>query len=107
MSDEKGLYMRYSFEQIKNYLQELLEKCCEPELSLWIDGKEYMIILYPDFCSFAKCGERIKVLEFKSLDDLYLTEVCDGIVLQNDWNKITRIECSDFHYLNLPTEIVS
>ena len=99
--------MRYSFEQIKNYLQELLEKYCEPELSLWIDGKEYMIILYPDFCSFTKCGERIEVLEFKSLDELYLTKVCDGIVLQNDWNKITRIECSDFDYLDLPTEIVS
>ena len=99
--------MRYSFEQIKQYLQELLEKYCEPELSLWINEREYTIILYPDFCSFQKCEEQTEILNFKSLDELYVSEVFDGIILNNDWNRITQFECLDFDYLNLPTEILT
>lgn len=99
--------MNYSFEQIKLYLTELLEKFCEPELSIWIDGQEYIIILYKDFCEFIKCGNNCKVLNFNSLDELYYSEVFDGIILKNTWNKIGKIECADFDYLNLPTEIIN
>lgn len=99
--------MKYSFETIKKHLHELLDKYCEPELSLWIDEKEYMIILYHDFCTFSKCGETTEVLEFNSLDELWFAEVCDGIILKNDWKRITKLECYDFDYLNLPTEILT
>ena len=97
--------MAYSFEQIKNYLTEILEKYCEPELSLWIDGQEYMIILYDNFCSFQKIEAEIEVMKFASLDELYSAKVHDGIVLKNDWDKITKLECLSFDYLNLPSEI--
>ncbi|MBQ7314778.1 MAG: hypothetical protein IJW83_02060 [Clostridia bacterium] len=98
--------MKYSFEQIKSYLQELLETYCEPELSLWIKDREYMIILYDDYCSFQTCDGTMKVLNFASLDELYTAEVYDGIVLKNDWDRISKIECIDFDYLHLPTEIL-
>lgn len=97
--------MKYSFEQIKAYLQELLEKYCEPELSIFIDGKEYMIILYHGYCSFQKCGDSIE-LEFESLDELYSAKLFNDIVLKNHWNRITKVECYDFEYLNLPTVLL-
>ena len=99
--------MMYCFEQIQDYLQKLLEKHCEPELSLWIEGQEYMIILYSNFCSFHKIGADDKIMEFASLDELYSAKVHDGIVLKNDWDRVTKIECIDFDYLQLPTEMLS
>lgn len=99
--------MNYSFEQIKLYLTELLEKFCEPELSIWLNGHEYVIILYKEYCEFIRCGSDSKGLNFNSLDELYSSEVFDGIILKNTWNKIGKIECTDFDYLNLPTEIIN
>ena len=95
--------MKYSFEQIKKYLQELLEKYCEPELSLWIGEKEYVIILYSDFCSIQRCGEQVEIMEFETIDKLYESVIFDGIVLKNDWYRIDKIESDDFAYLGLPT----
>lgn len=96
--------MKYTFEQIKRYLQELSERCCEPELSIWINNTEYMIVLYKDGCTFQKCNGRAEVLSFKTLDELYASTVYDGIVLKDDWKKITKFECYDFDYLDLKTE---
>ena len=96
--------MKYSFEQIKKYLQELLEKHCEPELSIWIDNTEYMITLYKEGCTFQKCNGQAEALDFETLDELYVSTVYDGIVLEKDWDKITKFECYDFDYLDSKSE---
>ncbi len=98
--------MKYSFEQIKNYLTEILEKFCEPELSLWLNGQNYMIILYEDFCTFQRCGSSSEVMEFGSLDELYTAELLDGIVLKSNWVDIEKIECFEFGYLDVPGELL-
>ena len=98
--------MIYSFEQVKEYLSEILEHFDEPELGLWINGSEYMIILYENYCSFQKSGSKTEILKFASLDELYVAQVLDGIVLKNDWNTIEKLECYSFGYLNLPIEVV-
>jgi hypothetical protein len=41
----------YSFEEVSIWLNELVEKGFEPELQLYMYGKEYMIIAYEDHCS--------------------------------------------------------
>ena len=96
--------MKYSFEQIKEFLKELLEKYCEPELSIWIDNTEYMIILHSDGCTFQKCNGKAEALDFETLDELYVSTVYDGIVLERDWDKITKFECYDFDYLDSKSE---
>ena len=83
-----------------------MEKYCEPELSLWMEGQEYMIVLYRDFCSFQKIGVDNEVMKFASLQDLSSAKVHDGIVLKKDWDRVTKIECIDFPYLKLPTEML-
>ncbi len=98
--------MGYTFEQIKIYLNEILQNFSEPELSLWLNGQEYMLILYKDSCEFIKCGCNCENISFNSLDELYSSEVFDGIILKNVWSKIEKIQCIDFDYLNLPTEIL-
>ena len=91
--------MKYTFEQIKNNLTELVD--FEPELRLWINGHEYIIILYADFCTFGRCGGDMAVVEFKSLDDLYNSLVLDNIVLKRDWENIEKVECFEFNFLDM------
>lgn len=88
----------YDFETIKNLLQKSIENGCEAELTLFINGTEYMIIIYDDHCSFQRCGYKdgSGEYDFASLDELYVTEQIDGIILERDWEKIEHFDCVDF-----------
>lgn len=63
-------------ETIKRLLLKSIANGYEAELSLYLDGKEYMII-YGDCCSFQRCGNKdgsgSSEYVFSSLDELYST----------------------------------
>lgn len=92
-----------SFEDFKRKLNYLIDKGFEPELSLYLHGKEYMIIAYGDHCSFQRCGVRDGSGEYKysTLDELYLTKSVDGIVLKDEWPNISDWECFEIECLGL------
>lgn len=87
--------MIYPYEYFKNKLLSLTERGFEPELRLYLRGKEYMIIAYDDHCSFQRCGYRDGSGEFNysSLDELYTTVSVDGILLEKEWADIRDWEC--------------
>jgi len=93
--------MKYSFEEIKKKMNELVENVCEPELTLYMYGKAYMIIAYGDHCSFQRCGfnDGSGEVNYKTLDELYNTETVDNILLKRDWKDIENFECYDFDYI--------
>lgn len=88
----------YNFETIKNLLQKSIENGCEAELTLYMNDREYMIIIYDDHCSFQRCGYKDGSGEynFLCLDELYVAEQVDGIILARDWEKIEYLDCADF-----------
>ena len=88
----------YDFETIKNLLQKSIENGWEAELTLYMNNREYMIIIYDDHCSFQRCGYKDESGEydFSSLDELYMAEQVDGIILERDWGKIEHFDCADF-----------
>lgn len=83
----------YTFDQIKNFLLKSIDAGYEAELTLTINGSDYMIIIYENHCSFQKCGIGSKEYNFSTLDELYETVQIDNILLKRDWNKIEKFEC--------------
>ena len=71
----------------------------EAELRIYLYGKEYMIIIYDDHCSFQRCGYRDGSGEqnYNTLDQLYSAKQVDNIVLAKDWNSIEKLECIFYH----------
>ena len=88
----------YNFETIKTLLHKSIENGWEAELTLYINSREYMIIIYDDHCSFQRCGYKdgSGEYDFASLDELYAAEQVDGIILERDWEKIEYFDCVDF-----------
>ncbi|MBD5494664.1 MAG: hypothetical protein HDR12_09900 [Lachnospiraceae bacterium] len=88
----------YDFETIKTLLLKSIDNGWEAELTLYMNSREYMIIIYEDHCSFQKCGYKDGSGEyyFASLDELYVAEQVDGIILKRDWEKIEHLDCVDF-----------
>lgn len=88
----------YSIEYVKEVIKELVKMDFEPELSLCFRGNEseYMIIGYADHVSFQRCGyyDGSGEIDYKTLDELFESELIDGICLKRDWNKIVDIWCS-------------
>lgn len=88
----------YSIEYVKEVIKELVKMDFEPELSLCFRGNEseYMIIGYADHVSFQRCGyyDGSGEIDYKILDELFESELIDGICLKRDWNKIVDIWCS-------------
>ena len=95
----------YDFETIKNLLQMSIKNGWEAELTLYINDREYMIIIYDDRCSFQRCGHKNGSGEyfFTSLDELYVAEQVDGIILERDWDQIEDFDCMDFVMQGLVT----
>jgi hypothetical protein len=89
---------KYSFNEIKSKMYKMTNAGWEPELTLYLYEKEYMIIGYSDHCSFQRCGVKDGSGEFdyETLDDLYNQETVDAILLSRDWNDIEDFECFDF-----------
>ena len=88
----------YSIEYVKEVVKELVKMGFEPELSLCFRGNEseYMIIGYADHVSFQRCGyyDGSGEIDYKTLDELFESELIDSICLKRDWNKIVDIWCS-------------
>ena len=89
---------KFDFETIKALLLQSIKNGFEAELTLYIDNREYMIIIYDDHCSFQRCGylDGSGEYRFPSLDVLYEAEQIDGIILARDWDKIEWFDCMDF-----------
>jgi len=89
---------KYSFDEIKEKFSGQFVIDFEPELTLHINSKEYMIIFYDNRCSFQRCGypDGSGEVYFDTLDDLYNAETIDGILLKRDWDDITDFECWEF-----------
>ena len=89
---------KYSFDDIKDKMSGMTQVGREPEMTLCIYGKEYMIIGYSDHCSFQRCGVKDGSGEFdyRTLDDLYNQETVDKILLSKGWDDIEDFECLDF-----------
>jgi len=85
---------KYSFSEIKKKLNEMIVAGDEPELSLFMYGKEYMIIGFKDGCSFQRCGASDGSGEYfyETLDELYNAITVDEILLKRDWDNITNFE---------------
>ena len=96
-----GIMAKYTFEEIKTLLlKSINEEHIEAELRLVFKDKpdEYMIIIYDDMCSFQRCGnmERQTVAHYKTLDEMYVAEQVDNIILARDLDNITEFDCIDF-----------
>ena len=91
---------KYSFFDVKEILNDMVCNNIEPELSLYINGKEYMIICYKDKCSFQKCenGDKTYEIFYKTLDELYNSVTIDNILLKRDWDNILQFECIDYEW---------
>ena len=92
--------LKYSFDEIKEKLNEMISDALEPELSLFLNGKEYMIIGYADRYSFQRCGiyDGSGEVFYSTLDELYNSVTVDNILLKRDWNNITKFECVDYEW---------
>ena len=89
---------KIDFETIKALLLQSIENGYEAELTLYLNNREYMIIIYDDHCSFQRCGylDGSGEYRFPSLDALYEAEQIDDIILARDWDKIEWFDCMDF-----------
>lgn len=80
----------YDIQFVKQKLNEYLKKGIEPELCFKIDGNEYMIIPLKDKISFQWVGETDEFY-YSSVEELFSTELINGIILNKDWQKIEEI----------------
>lgn len=80
------------FETIKSLLEKSVQRGEEPELGMYIDGTEYMIIAYDGCCTFLRCGVKgvgSGEIKYDTLDELYeADQPIDNICLKRDWSKI-------------------
>ncbi len=88
---------KYSFDEIREKLYKMVANGWEPELSMFLYDKEYMIIVYKSHCSFQRCGinDGSGEVNYDSLDKLYCTETVDNILLSRDWKDIIKFESMD------------
>ena len=90
----------YSIEYVKETINELIKMGIEPEVTLCFRGNEseYMIIGYADHVSFQRCGyyDGSGEIEYKTLDELFKSELIDGICPERDWNKVIDIYSPDY-----------
>ena len=89
---------KYSFNEIEKMLSEMIVADLEPELSLFLHDKEYMIIGYKDRYSFQRCGtyNGSGELFYSTLEELFNSITIDNILLKRDWDNIVDFECTDY-----------
>ena len=89
---------QYSFETIKTLLNRSIENGWEAKLTLRINSRDYMIIIYNDHCSFQRIGryDRSGEYNFSSLEELYKAQQIDEICLEKKKKKIEAFDCLDF-----------
>ena len=83
------------FYEVKQVLQWQLATYGSSKLLLWIEDEEYIISYYEDHCTFNKFGaDKKDVFEFSSIDELYISQSIDGIVLNAEWSHVKRLVLS-------------
>ncbi|MCL2198831.1 MAG: hypothetical protein FWB80_07900 [Defluviitaleaceae bacterium] len=92
--------LKYSFKAIKKKLNPMIAIGLEPELTLSMYGKEYMIIGYDGKCSFQRCGinDGSGEVYYNTLDELYNSITVDNILLKRDWGDIIGFDCDDYEW---------
>lgn len=80
----------FNIDYTKDKLKQYLRDGSEPELCIKIDDKEYMIIPLKDKISFQWISNTDEFY-FKSVDELFSSELINGIVLNRDWDKVQDI----------------
>ncbi|MBQ3011534.1 MAG: hypothetical protein IJA20_07355 [Methanocorpusculum sp.] len=96
----------YKFEYIKEQFAALIAVDCEPELTITLNGQNYMVIGYEDHVSIQRLGDAHPVeIAFSSLDALYEAETVDGICLKRDWDRISSMHSHEFDQIDVLTEI--
>lgn len=96
----KGLDIHnpYTIEDVKRIITTYTRLDIEPEVALVFRDRqsEYMIIGYTGHVSFQRCGYKDGSGEFdySDLDTLFSADLVDGICLERDWYKVTRIWCA-------------
>lgn len=83
--NEDEMY-KYDIQFVKKKLNESLKRGAEPELCIKIDGNIYMIIPLKDKISFQWVGKTEEIY-FNSVEELFSTELVNGIILNKDWEK--------------------
>ena len=79
-----------SIEIVKQQLNEYLKSGAEPELCIKLKGNEYMIIPLRDKISFQWIG-KTEEFYYSNVEELFSSELINGIILNNDWDKIEDI----------------
>lgn len=100
----------YSIEEIKTILSTMINHDIEPEVYLEFtdNPNTYMIIGYLGHFTFQRCGieDGSEEIYFSSLEELFASEVLDGICLSRDWNKISALWSEpDIDYLDEVIEV--
>lgn len=80
----------YDINYAKQKLNEYLKAEKEPELCIRIDGNDYMIIPLKNKLSFQWIGKTNESY-YKNVEELFSSELINGIVLNRDWNKLENI----------------
>ncbi len=80
----------FNIDFTKTELNKYLENDEEPELCIEIDDKDYMIIPLKNKISFQWIGGTDEIF-FKDVEELFSTELINGIILNRDWDKVKRI----------------
>lgn len=81
----------YNIEFTKNKLKEFMELGKEPEFCIKIKGNDYMIIPFKNQISFQWIGHT-KEFFYSSVDELFASELINGIILNRDWKIIEQID---------------
>lgn len=80
----------FNIDYTKNKLNEYLKIGKEPELCIRINGNDYMIIPLKNKLSFQWIGKTDETY-YKTVEELFSSELINGIILNKDWNKLENI----------------
>jgi len=106
LSHVKKHLLRYSYEDVKAKFETLIAADCEPELTIALNGHDYMVIGYDDHVSIQRLGDvHPEEIAFPSLNALYEAETVDGICLKRDWDRISSMHSHEFDQIDVLTEL--
>lgn len=96
-----------SFEKIKDMIA-ALEVYGDVEFGFTLNGHDYVVIQYDDYCTIQRCGYSAETAaelgsdyvssgeySFPSLDELYVATTVDGICLKDCWDQIEGMTIED------------
>lgn len=92
---------KYSFNELKDKIDRMIDLGVEPEVNLSMYGKDYMIIGYNNKCSFQRCGsihDGSGEFYYDTLDELYNSVTVDEILLKRDWDDIEEIYSAEYEW---------